>query len=232
MTKVYQCGNCDNKIKYGAKYCDECGTKLEWPEEIKDHPKRTKQSKAPTSVRLPVNPENLYRFASKDGVFTFRIYQLLLAFCTYCGLILLCIVSNREKKINKWLDSLRTEEGCIEELRKPIQSIRRCGIWAIVLNIIGSVEIFAVIANPDANWLTILIGAVSILIGIATGIYMVQSSDKILEDIKSGKSYEYSFDDLPTIMKMADSKESADNSTEECDYGKESEPAEEYYDDI
>ena len=35
MTKTYQCGSCDNEVKYGAKFCDECGAKLEWPEEEK-----------------------------------------------------------------------------------------------------------------------------------------------------------------------------------------------------
>ena len=55
--KVYKCGNCDNEVKHGARFCDECGTKLEWPEDEKVKKVRVvKTKKKAKKAKLDVDP--------------------------------------------------------------------------------------------------------------------------------------------------------------------------------
>lgn len=56
MAEIFQCGNCDNEVKFGAKFCDEYGTKLEWPKEKTAKAKVAKTKKKAKKVKLGVDP--------------------------------------------------------------------------------------------------------------------------------------------------------------------------------
>ena len=198
MTNIYKCGNCDNEVKYGAKFCDECGTKLEWPKEKIRTVKKTKKPKKATGVRLPINPDNLYRLIEPEGSFIRNpIYNIVLFFFAIGGPILSIIMSNRQKKIHQWFNSLETEDGDLSVFQKYVNSMKNCGIWAIVLNIAWVLmNVIGLLILGPVEYLYIsapLTGGV----GIAIGVYVVQLANKIIAETESNELYLYKFQEEP-----------------------------------
>lgn len=112
MAKVYQCGSCDNEVKYGAKFCDECGTKLEWPKEEKiSKVKVVKTRKAKRFVELNVDPLAVDRLY--ESSFGLSIGILLLG-CL--GFIAAPIIWYQRYIIGKWLRHLINPDNTLDEV--------------------------------------------------------------------------------------------------------------------
>ncbi len=199
MAKIYQCGNCDNEVKFGAKFCDECGTKLEWPKEKVAKVKVTKtnkkkQTKKAESIELPINPDNLYKLiAPENSLIRNPVYNIVLFFFTFGGPILSMIMSSRQKKIHKWFNSLETEECDLSVFRKHVKSFRNCAIWAIILGagfIVVNVLGLAIVGlNSNFYISSPILGG----IGIAIGVYVIKLSDRIIAETESDELYTYKF---------------------------------------
>ena len=220
---IYKCGNCDNEIEFGTKYCPECGTKISWPKEKKAKAKPIRKRK---KVNLPINPDNLYKVVSRNGFFS-KPYDILILFFSAAGIILSLVMSNRQKKILRWIDSLQTEEIDLDIFRKNVASIRRCGIWAIVLGIITVLINIGLLADPklrlsgyqitdQAITTSILISLGYIIcasIGIATGAYVCKRTTILLNELEGDEEYTYEFNEEPE----PDDEESDDDLTEDDD---------------
>lgn len=79
MAEIYQCANCDNEVKYGAKFCDECGTKLEWPKEKTAKVKVAKTKKKAKKVKLGVDAVKVEKLC-KNCIYTIVIMAIGCAF--------------------------------------------------------------------------------------------------------------------------------------------------------
>lgn len=179
---IYHCPDCNNNIKLGAKYCEECGTKLKWPK--KESNNKTIAHKANDSISLPINIDSLHELEISS--------TLLFFLAALGGPILSIIISSRQRKIRKWLARLSNEECDISEFQKYMRSIRRCGIWAIVLN-----SIFIVM-----NFLSLIVGGSFYItgplfggIGVVLGIHIMKVANSILNESEGESIYTYKLSD-------------------------------------
>ena len=202
---IYKCNNCDNKVKYGARFCSECGSKISWPKEKKTEAKTIHKKK---KVKLPINPDNLYKIVSRNGFFS-KPYNILILFFSAAGIILSLVMSNRQKKILQWLDSLQTGECDMNIFSKNVMSIRRCGIWAIILGIMTILLNLILVFNPEVRYsgyyITDQMATTSILIslgyiacasiGVGTGSYICKNTTVLLNDLDIDKEYLYEYEE-------------------------------------
>lgn len=222
----YKCGNCDGSIEYGANYCSGCGAKIIWPKEKKTKVETKKKRK---SVKLPINPDHLKKIISLDGyVNTYAILMFL-----FGNFILGAVVSHRLAKIREWFNSLQTDECNTEPFRRHMDSIRRCGIWAIALNTIAILLHITLIANPEAamsgyritdqnivaNTIISLIYILCESIGVCTGIYVCRHSNVLLDELDLKKEYTYEFNDKPEIKNKETVCTFKDNTEDKYDDG-------------
>lgn len=179
---IYHCPDCNNKVKLGAKYCDECGTKLKWPK--KETNNKITKHKANDSVNLPINIDSLHELEVSS--------TLLFFLAALGGPILSIIISSRQRKIRKWLARLSNEECDISEFRKYMHSIRRCGIWAIVLNSIFIVMNFISLIVGGSFYIT---GPLFGGIGVVLGIHIMKVANSILDESEGEPIYTYKLGD-------------------------------------
>lgn len=224
---TYKCGNCDNDIEYGTKYCPECGTKISWPKE-----KKAKSVRKREKVKLPINPDNLYKVVPKN--FFSKPYDVLLLLFSAGGIILSLVVSSRQKKILKWLSSLQTEECDLNVFKKNVMSIRRCGIWAIVLGIFAILLNLLAVFYPEIRLSGYQINeqsiAISILtslgyiacacVGLGTGCYIQKRTTILLKELELDNEYVYEFEDdevEESEMKGEETNKNVDSEEDEFD---------------
>lgn len=199
MTEIYKCGDCGNEVKCGAKYCDECGAKLEWPKrekiaKVKIVNNGEKKKQKAESVKLPINPDILYKLIAPEGsAMGDKLYNIILLFFTFGGPILSIMMSRKQKKIYEWLNSLETEESDLTVFRKYIKSFRNYGIWAIALGVgfivVNVFGLAAVGLNSNFYISSPIFGG----IGIFIGFYIKQLAEKILAETEGNRLYAYSF---------------------------------------
>ena len=138
MAEIYQCGN------FGAKFCDECGTKLEWPKEKVAKVKVVKNKKAKRIVKLDVDPlavDDLYESSLGLSVGIF--------FLGAGGLIITPIIWYQRYVIGKWIRNLMNPDS-VPDLVATDRMIRRTKTIRSSCAVICALNILAFISAYPA----------------------------------------------------------------------------------
>lgn len=136
--EVYRCSECNSEVKQGAKYCSECGTKLEWPSVAKTAKvivgeKEETKPKRKDIVRLKVDPlavDRLYNGSLSLGI--------CLLFFGFLGIVFAPIILYQRYIVGKWLSHLinpNNEKISTDRMINRVTTIRYCCALVFAFNL-------------------------------------------------------------------------------------------------
>lgn len=237
MAEIYQCGNCNNEVKFGAKFCDECGTKLEWPKEKVAKVKVIKTKKKSKKVKLDVDPDVVEKL-NKDCIWTIVllyvvgilginynikvewIIPMILIVSLLNSIYILPLILLRIG-VGKWLKSVKDPDNNPEyPTNKMLGRAKGIIIYTII---VGALFLFAFIGSlitqdkpknyfDQTDYASQKNTTITMdLLGLMVVGGLAFKAYKVIQSSKTGEKYEYD----PNKQQEIESVEIADNSTSE-----------------
>ncbi|MBR6168906.1 hypothetical protein IKQ74_03095 [Candidatus Saccharibacteria bacterium] len=191
MAEIYQCGN------FGAKFCDECGTKLEWPKEKVAKVKVVKNKKAKRIVKLDVDPlavDDLYESSLGLSVGIF--------FLGAGGLIITPIIWYQRYVIGKWIRNLMNPDSvpdlvATDRMIRRTKTIRSSCAVICALNILAFISALATPSKQTTLWYTYdhmpykIITFFASIAGFIIADALSKKAVKVIRSYKDDNKYEF-----------------------------------------
>ena len=202
MSVTYKCGNCDNQIQYGSRFCSNCGTELSWPEEInKAHgiaklkSEINESSALESPISIPIDPNDLNLFCKKG-----MVYGILITLFGASGLgwIIGGVATSKIYDIKCWLYNAsigqKYQDIKVEDILKRIKSIKKSCCWSFILGMVYivllAVETGAISqTSSEAMWYIIIFTPL-FLISPIFSLLLYKKTQKLILQAEAGQEFE------------------------------------------